>query len=170
MSYHGEDSCAHQNVAFQWLVHCVISFRGPTLDASCREIQFNVMKGPVQTTVYPISSCRFLPVFISLHLSPSLCSRLSMYRQGCALRTSFRLQSTGLPGYTWQWAVKQDMWISPRHNGFVKPMLRQTDGEERTAKVEGTTAEQSRGVQWYRQLTAVHCTASGFSATVRAWL
>lgn len=111
------------------------------------------MKGPEETTVYPISNCCFLAVFISLHLSPSLCSCLSMYRQDCALRTSFRLQSTDLPGYTWQWAVKQDLRISPRHNGFVKPMLRQTDGEETTAKVAATTAEQSLGVQWYCQFT-----------------
>lgn len=119
------------------------------------------MKGPVQNHSLPnlqlsVSSCVYFSV------SPSLCSRLSMYRQRCALKTRFRLQSTDLPGYTWQWAVRQDVWISPRHNGFVKPMLRQTEGEGRTAKVEGTTAEQSIGVRWYCQVPALHCAASGF--------
>lgn len=98
---------------------------------------------PAHATVYPISTCRFLAVFAALSLSPSLRSRLSVYRQGCALRTGFRLQSTDLPGYTRRWAVKQDVWISPRHNGFVKAMLRQTDGEESTAKVEGAPSERA---------------------------
>lgn len=101
----------------------------------CKPAQFT------QSPAVAFWQCLFLCIPLS---PPSLCSRLSAYRQGCALSTSFRLQSADLPGYTWQWAVKQDMWISPRHNGFVKPTLRQTDGEERTTKVEDVTG----GAQW----------------------
>lgn len=67
-------------------------------------------------------------------------------------------------------SCQQDMWISPRHNGFVKPTLRQTDGEERTAKLEGITDVYSPEMPWnclfaesadlWRCAKINHCTLS----------
>lgn len=99
-----------------------------------RRCKVNATRSPVHTaTLSPLAARRFLAAFILSHLSclPSVSSCLSAHRWGRALRSGFRLQSADLPGYTWQRAVKQDVWISARRNGFVRAPLRQTEGGER---------------------------------------
>lgn len=98
----------------------------------CVADSINLQSSPNIQLLFSSSVC--FSVSVSLPLQQSLNVQTGL----CIERCSFRLQSTDLPGYTWQCAVKQDVEFSPRHNGFVKAMLRQTDGEERTAKVEAT--------------------------------
>lgn len=82
---------------------------------------------------YPVCSCCFLALFVSPRLSLRLCSGLSVYRQDCALSTAASDFKAQICLRTRGSELSNKMRISSRPNGFVKAMLRHTDGEERTS-------------------------------------
>lgn len=128
ISQHEEDNYLlitqphHINLTFQWVIYCVTSFRGPSLHASCREIQSKQWKGLckpqfTQSLTVVFWLCLFLCISRPPSAAVSQCTdRTAQWEPALDYKAQICLGTHGSE-------LSNKTWISPRHNGFVSQCL-----------------------------------------------